>query len=922
MNNVKEWIKTERDTGKSWDDLRYAGETNEQELIDFLKYASKKMHWPALSAEEWYKFVEQQRNIEENLEKLIDKKGVTVIRATNEQNQIKVSKDEDSAWQCYKRLLLRNKGFKEEVVNVMEDANIKILHQLSGDTRESGAIKGLVIGNVQSGKTANMAALMAMAADNGWNMFIVLSGMMENLRVQTLKRLVEDLNSRNCNMNWEAIDNPQPIEQYGKRLIDKNFTKESKMRFLAVCLKNSSRLSNLIDWLNSDLNSRKDIRLLIIDDEADQASINTATQDQRTAINRLILNLINNRNSRGQQACCKFQAVNYVGYTATPYANVLNEAPGPESLYPSNFIATLSVSDEYFGPQQIFGYESDDDDSTSFPGLDIVRLIPDNDIININNIQRGTINDIPNSLTDAICWFLCGVAYMRYVGYRKPISMLIHTSRRTDAHSYMGNAIKHFFNSQRKEDIIEACSNIWEYETNRFSRFNFMAQYNNYANILNVNEYPEFEELRQCIIDLLSSGLTQIEVNSDNNQIKYKTGIHLCIDNSDKNNDNSRLIYPNENEMPNVAPAFLIIGGNTLSRGLTIEGLISTYFLRPAGCADTLMQMGRWFGYRKGYELIPRIWLSRRVRDQFRFISEMDQKLRNEIKFMAGIGQNPSECGPKIMASPSTNFLKIVSDNRMQGAVGATYDFAGHTMETGVFTNDEEMLNNNLNHLSQFIQSLGTPSDVQNNPYAANNKIWKNIDSQTIKDFLNKYQYSERLNGFNDLEVFTGWLDRVSNERLLGNWNVILAGIRHDENLGNRQITNTISINKVNRTRRYEDTGDGIINIGTLRSFNDFLSDISVENKETLSAMRNVRHNMATLNLLRENLGMSTIPQLVIYIIDKNSQPNNNSNRYPLNAMEDIVGFSINIPGIRKGNSTIQTLTININPTNLEDPGI
>lgn len=922
MNNLEEWIKTERDTGKSWDDLRYAGETNEQELIDFLKYASKKMHWPALSAEEWYKFVEQQHNIEKKLENLIDKKGVTVIRATNEQNQIKVSKDEDSAWQCYKRLLLKNKGFKEEVVNVMEDTNIKILHQLSGDTRESGAIKGLVIGNVQSGKTANMAALMAMAADNGWNMFIVLSGMMENLRVQTLKRLVEDLNSRNCNMNWEAIDNPQPIEQYGKRLIDKNFTKESKMRFLAVCLKNSSRLSNLIDWLNNDLNSRKDIRLLIIDDEADQASINTATQDQRTAINRLILNLINNRNSRGQQACCKFQAVNYVGYTATPYANVLNEAPGPESLYPSNFIATLSVSDEYFGPQQIFGYESDDEDSTSFPGIDIVRLIPDNDIININNIQRGTINDIPNSLTDAICWFLCGVAYMRYVGYRKPISMLIHTSRRTDAHSYMGNAIKHFFNSQRKEDIIEACSNIWEYETNRFSRFNFMAQYNNYANILNVNEYPEFEELRQCIIDLLSSGLTQIEVNSDNNQIKYKTGIHLCIDNSDKNNDNSRLIYPNENEMPNVAPAFLIIGGNTLSRGLTIEGLISTYFLRPAGCADTLMQMGRWFGYRKGYELIPRIWLSRRVRDQFRFISEMDQKLRNEIKFMAGIGQNPSECGPKIMASPSTNFLKIVSDNRMQGAVGATYDFAGHTMETGVFTNDEEMLNNNLNHLSQFIQSLGTPSDVQNNPYAANNKIWKNIDSQTIKDFLNKYQYSERLNGFNDLEVFTGWLDRVSNERLLGNWNVILAGIRHDENLGNRQITNTISINKVNRTRRYEDTGDGIINIGTLRSFNDFLSDISVENKETLSAMRNVRHNMATLNLLRENLGMSTIPQLVIYIIDKNSQPNNNSNRYPLNAMEDIVGFSINIPGIRRGNSTIQTLTININPTNLEDPGI
>lgn len=222
-------------------------------------------------------------------------------------------------------------------------------------------------------------------------------------------------------------------------------------------------------------------------------------------------------------------------------------------------------------------------------------------------------------------------------------------------------------------------------------------------------------------------------MNLDNEQIEYSSGIHLCIDNSDANN-NSRLIYPNNNEMPCDAPAFLVIGGNTLSRGLTIEGLISTYFLRPAGCADTLMQMGRWFGYRKGYELIPRIWLSARVRDQFRFISEMDQKLRNEIKFMAEIGLNPADCGPKIMISPSTQFLKIVSDNKMQGAVAATYDFTGHTMETGVFTNDQNMLESNLNLLSTFIESLGNSStDVHENPYAVNNKVWKNIPPQKNK---------------------------------------------------------------------------------------------------------------------------------------------------------------------------------------------
>lgn len=915
MYRLIEWIKTERNEGKSWEDLRFAGETNEQELIDFLMYASKRMHWPVLSAEDWYQFVEQQRNEEENLEKLIDTKGATIIHATNEQNLINISSDEDSAWQCYKRLLLRTKGFREDVVNIMQDANTKILRQLSRDTHETGPIKGLVVGNVQSGKTANMAALMAMAADAGWNMFIVLSGMMENLRVQTLKRLVEDLNSNSCRLNWEAIDNPRKIEQYGKKLTDKSFTAESNMRYLTVCLKNSKRLRNLIDWLNSDENNRKNIRLLIIDDEADQASINTQTQAERTVINRLILNLINNRNSQGYQACSNFQAVNYIGYTATPYANVLNESPGPESLYPSNFITSLSVSDEYFGPQQIFGYESDDDNSTSYPGLDIVRLINEGDIEDIKDIQEVGNIDIPKSLIDAICWFICGVAFMRYICYKKPVSMLIHTSRLTSAHNNMEDAITSFFEQRATNDIIESCRNIWERESSRFSKSAFISQYKNYANASSINDYPEFDELRIHIEHLLTSGLSSLEMNSDN-RIKYGSGIHICVDNSDKNNDSSRLIYPNDNELPCDAPAFLVIGGNTLSRGLTIEGLISTYFIRPAECADTLMQMGRWFGYRKGYELIPRLWLPMIVRERFRFMSEMDQKLRNEIKTMADLSLNPAECGLKVRTSPSAHFLRIVSANKMQDAIPAKFDFAGHTMETGVFTNDVELLRGNLNLLSTFISSLGDPStEVNENPFAANSKVWKDIQPQRIKEFLRKYNYSERLRGFNDLNVFEEWLDNVTEEGLLGCWNVILAGINHNETLGERRITDTISINKINRTRRYEESGDGTINIGVLRSFNDFLSDISVrkEDQGILSTMKDVKHNTVALNLLREKLGLSTNPQLLIYVIDKDSIPRSNSNRYPMNAVEDIVGFSINIPGIRKGKSTVQSLTVHIN---------
>ena len=118
MNKLIEWIKTERSKGRSWEELRYAKRKNEAELLSFLNFASEDMHWPELTVDNWYKFVEQQRKEEENLEKLIDTKGATVIHATNEQNLIEISSNEDSAWQCYKRLLLREKGFKNEVVNV------------------------------------------------------------------------------------------------------------------------------------------------------------------------------------------------------------------------------------------------------------------------------------------------------------------------------------------------------------------------------------------------------------------------------------------------------------------------------------------------------------------------------------------------------------------------------------------------------------------------------------------------------------------------------------------------------------------------------------------------------------------------------------------------------------------------------------
>lgn len=916
MNEAIQWITTARSRGLSWETILLANRTTEKGLEEFLQTQQDTNFWPKITVSQWQSLVEERKAEEKQRKTLIDKEGVTVIHdPQNEINEIEVPTYEDSAWQCYKRTLIA-RAYPRKVIDLMEDTNNKILRQLSRNTREIEPIKGLVIGNVQSGKTANMAALIAMAADAGWNMFVVLSGMLENLRLQNSQRLINDLGSFDSRLTWRTIENPCPAVPYQERLERQDFSEESNQRYLFVCLKQHNRLEGLINWLNTNAGKREQIRLLVIDDEADQASINAATDDERRTINRLILNLINNKDVLGRNAKSKFEAVNYVGYTATPYANVLNETPGLMSLYPSNFIATLPVSNEYFGPQQIFGYDGnkdDEEDTTLFPGLDIVRSIPDEDITSVRELQSDSGIDFPQSLVDSISWFLCGVACMRHKNYQKPVSMLIHTSRNTDHHNQLAIRIQNFFSEIGPELLIQNCREIWERESERFTPDRFKEQYPSYAHNDRLNDYPSFDNLEPIIRDLLKQGLTQYTIDENNNQRIYSNGIHLCIDNSDRNNIDSRLIYPEENEMPCCAPAFIVIGGNTLSRGLTIEGLISTYFIRPANCADTLMQMGRWFGYRKGYELIPRMWLSQRTRDQFEFMAEMDQRLRDEIKQMGEIGVSPSECGPKIMTSPSTRFLDIVARNRRQAAINAEFDFSGHTMETGVFSNNREALQENLGLLSRYIRELGSPDKIDGNPYANTNKVWLSVPLASILEFLTQYKYSERLRGFNDLSALMSWLSQVTENGMLGDWNVILAGASSNEKI---QITDEISIGKVNRSRRNADGFEKNINIGVLRSFNDFLSDITInDDEQRLSIINGVKHNTRALNRCRENLNMAEIPQLVIYVIDKNSHPRPGANkRFPLNACEDIVGFSINIPGNRSRSSAATHITINIQP--------
>ena len=563
----RDWVKKSRIRGIAWEAIMLARKSNDEELQDFLDAQVGMSFWPELSVEDWKTIVKQQKTAEENAKKIDLQNGTALIIDPKSENTTSIPTDQYSSWQLYRSRLLKNE-FKEDAVEEIERATLKILKHISGDTRESGPIKGLVIGNVQSGKTANMAALMAMAADWGWNMFIILSGTIENLRIQTQTRLFNDLN-QSGNIFWRSLEHLSKTVDISQKAQSLHFDEGVKERYFTVCLKNSSRLSKLIQWAQADPNKQRQMKILVIDDEADQASINTGNIDAEECkrINQLICALVNGKNEKSEDIETKYQAMNYIGYTATPYANILNDGK-KDSLYPRNFISTLAVSKEYFGPQQIFGYSSDDLNK-NFEGLDIVRTISKDELAKIKSIHDGVLNTPPESLKDAVGWFLCGVACMRIWKYKKPVSMLVHTSQKTVHHSNIADVISDWLESSCQEDIIDRAKSIWDKETSRFTIELFREQYPTYDRPdAVINRYPDFSEVAEQIRIILNDGISHIQLGDDGD-LTYHKGIHLCIDNctnSGISNDGMhvRLAYPEPNKMPSPAPAFIVVGGATL----------------------------------------------------------------------------------------------------------------------------------------------------------------------------------------------------------------------------------------------------------------------------------------------------------------------------------------------------------------------
>lgn len=920
-----DWVDKRLAADWSWDRIAMCGKETEEELLAYLANQDP-FDYHVFSLEEWREFIAVKKEHEENSKPIEE----MTFSAEVGEDDLDAPKDKNSAWIRYRNKLEGN--FPGASINQIEKSSKKVLNMLyDGSGDEYKIIHGLVMGNVQSGKTANMEGLMSMAADYGWNMFIILSGTIENLRQQTRTRFMRDL--QNGNLSWDYyIENPTTRRNPPEAL---DLGNDSRKRYVTVCLKNSVRLKKLLTWLNHDRNKKAQMKVLVIDDESDQASINTAKieDEETTRINRLIKAIVNGNISENSEKICPYKAMNYIAYTATPYGNFLNERE-EGSLYPADFIHVLPTSDTYFGPTQIFG----DIVNGTTDGMPIINAISSDTEVLDNEEKKsdtsiiealndswksgdGSSQDIPESLKEAIAWFCICVAIQRYRKSRKPVSMLVHHDMKVEYHTSIARAIRHWFDNISNEKFVELCRRVYAEQTAKMSLEDFKMAYRNYGRMSGISidddikDYPSFDSLYSFIAELKEKLIHHITMDK-NEELNFDKGIHLCVDNcrytpivKDEDEDkipHVRLVYPKDTDELDFAPAFLVVGGNTLARGLTLEGLVCTYFSRVVSQADTLMQMGRWFGYRRGYELLPRLWMTESAVSKFEQLAALDEQLRNDItERYFDDTLTPAQYGPMVSTCPMLVKMKITAGNKMQGAVAAEANFAGAHIQTIRFENNDKVLQNNLDVADAFITSLGEDNHSLNADHEAEYKVWEDVPFEQIKKglFMKSHYELTNMEGF---DLFCEWYESKNYD--FDNWTVILSGKKSTDRQwhGVGKIMRSRRLSGIRKADSYK------FSIGILsdpgvwdRDLNrDYVKDLNDEERSLLQTPQKSKaeETRQLKSRIRKEQGKENVPRLVLYCIDKDSTTESTENRAPLNTNVDVMGVEIIVPGQRAAN--------------------
>jgi len=579
-------------------------------------------------------------------------------------------------WGRYRRLLAE-KQFSGQVLATLDSVTDRILGLLE-NPRKEGAWdrRGMVVGHVQSGKTANYVGLICKAADAGYKLIVVIAGIHNNLRNQTQLRIDEGFVGRDSARRASRMeDRVIGVGRFDSSKLPWTFTTSVRdfnragaeqgggnldslaVPAVFVIKKNSSTLKNLLDWLN-DYNKKRGAKtisspILVIDDEADNASINIKHGKGE----------VSNINTQIRTLLQLFDRSCYIGYTATPFANIFIDPDSEDEmrgadLFPRNFIVSLDPPSNYFGANRVFL------DSPR----EIIRHLEDNeDFLPLKHPKETVVTTLPPSLISAMRAFVLARAIRILRGHGNAHnSMLVNASRFTGVQSQIRNEIHDRLEALKasvrvngalpeqealRDPEIRGLHEVWSTEYEGSAGVPWSAV--------------------QAVLHHAASAISVVEVNSKssgtlNYSEREKTGLNV-----------------------------IAVGGFSLSRGLTLEGLVISYFLRNSMMYDTLMQMGRWFGYRTDYDDLCRIWMPEEAEGWYAHIAESIDELREELRSMEAAGATPEQFGLKVRSHPDTLIVtarnKMGSGEKLVVSIGLGNSF----VETAILRRDEDSLRAN-----------------------------------------------------------------------------------------------------------------------------------------------------------------------------------------------------------------------------------
>jgi hypothetical protein len=630
--------------------------------------------------------------------------------------------------------LLEKAGRSEKVIDETKKTSLEILEKM-GDpkSREEFYVKGLVVGSVQAGKTQNFNAVINRAIDSGYGLIIVLAGLMEDLRNQTQLRIENDVIGEGLDIDTDALvkKGVGAIRRFGnmgdssitqvisitsaksdfkKSLLDADFSLNHTN--ILVCKNNVSVLRNLIVWLHDYLEENKDqhdIPLLILDDEADNASLNNEGKRGREYASKT--------NGHIRALLALFKRKTYLGYTATPFANILadrNDAPENnwivkykvrgqaeekalqrvDNLFPDDFIVLLNPPSNYVGAKQIFETTKPIDNKAELK-IPLVELVDDNiehfpdkvyspsngelvgvlkiksqndwnekigqfnsyhDFADYGEYRRQTRSSrtgdgfprrLPDSIKESILCFILTIAIRES---RKPA--MVNSTMFNPHNSMLIHISRYTLWQNSLKDLIDVYIRDLQSSLQLDDPSNPSSIFANFERIW----FKYYSTIIEHVSDYLPKGYDDeflkpisFETIKNNFLTDAIKGIEVKAVNS---LTGDKLVYPK-----NTPKKYIAIGGNRLSRGFTLEGLSINYFVRSTDYSDALLQMGRWFGYRPGYLDCCKLFITRDSMEKYDLVTRTIEELEIEFRKMEEKNRTPTNFILRVKKHPGT--LKI-----------------------------------------------------------------------------------------------------------------------------------------------------------------------------------------------------------------------------------------------------------------------